>query len=386
MKKILMIMCACVVVLCTAVVPCFAADELLGQSNTVTVQAARPKLYYDPSYTNGARLSWDAVGSSSGVTLYYQSHQMYLTDDAPVAYTNSNFATNSASGYFELSTFAYTTYKTDGSKWIKFYITETVDGATVQSNDIYVDVCTAAHIVDTNSDSYDDSSYTAGYNAGIQSAPKKVGISVTVLKKTIDKVDYIGTAYTFPTGYKITGWTRTLSLNGEVIQTDTSDTVYDNTDGKKSNVTIFYPASLFTTSGAYTFTVTPTSDSPYLNGNTTTIVYNISVQNGVVTVGSCVQSITVDGTCTKVHVSDNDNDGYDDVSYQSGIAEGYTRGENASGAGDLTDLFPKILGSVAGFFISVTGNMTVAGVSVLSVLSCFCFGVLIYFLWKVFGR
>lgn len=383
MKKILVIIFACVVVLCTAVLPCFAADVLLGQSNTVTVQAARPKLYYDPTYTNGARLLWDSVGSKSGVTLYYQSHQMYLTDDAPVAYTDSNFATNSASGYFELSTFAYTTYKTDGSQWIKFYITETVDGTTVQSNDIYVTVCTGNHVADTNSDGYDDASYTAGYNSGIQSAPKKVGISVSVVKNTIDKVDYIGTVYSFPTGYKVTGWTRTLSFNGEVIQTDTSTQIYDNTNGKATGVTVYYPATLFTTSGAYTFTVTPTSDSPYLNGNTTTVVYNISVQNGVVTVGSCIQSITVDGTCTKVHMSDNDNDGYDDVSYQSGIAEGYTRGTNASGAGDLTDLFPKILGSVAGFFITTTGNMSVAGVSVLSVFTLLTLAAISIF---VFGK
>lgn len=383
MKKILMIIFACVVVLCTAVLPCFAADVLLGQSNTVTVQAARPKLYYDPTYTNGARLSWDSVGSKSGVTLYYQSHQMYLTDDAPVAYTDSNFATNSASGYFELSTFAYTTYKTDGSKWIKFYITETVDGTTVQSNDIYVTVCTGNHVTDTNSDGYDDASYTAGYNSGIQSAPKKVGISVSVEKRTIDKVDYIGTVYSFPTGYKVTGWTRTLSFNGEVIQSDTSTDVYDNTNGKVPYIITYYPATLFTTSGAYTFTVTPTSDSPYLNGNTTTVVYNISVQNGVVTVGSCIQSITVDGTCTKVHMTDNDNDGYDDVSYQSGIAEGYTRGTNASGAGDLTDLFPKILGSVAGFILSLFGSMSIGGITLLSFVSVVCFALMLFYLFKV---
>ena len=383
MKKVFLIFFALVVIFGISVIPCFAAGELVGQSNVVTVQLARPKLYYDPSYTSGARLSWDAVGSNGAVTLYYQSHQMYLRDEAAVAYTNANFTTNSSYGFFELNSFAFDTYKTDGSSWIKFYITETVDGVTVQSNDIYVDVCTKQHIVDTNSDGYDDSSYTAGYNGGIQSAPKKVGITLSVEKRTIDKADYIGTVYSFPTVCKVTGWTRTLSFNCEVIQTDTSTQVYDNTNGEATGVTIYYPAALFTTSGAYTFTVTPTSDSPYLNGNTSTVVYNISVLNGVVTVGSCVQSITVDGTCDKLHMTDTDNDGYDDVSYQNGIAEGFTRGSNNSGVGDLTDLFPKILGSVAGFFISTTGNMTVAGLSVLSIFSVMALGVGIFYLIKV---
>ena len=166
MKKVFLIFFALVVIFGISVIPCFAAGELVGQSNVVTVQLARPKLYYDPSYTSGARLSWDAVGSNGAVTLYYQSHQMYLRDEAAVAYTNANFTTNASYGFFELNSFAFDTYKTDGSAWIKFYITETVDGVTVQSNDIYVDVCTKQHIVDINGDGYDDSSYTAGYNSG----------------------------------------------------------------------------------------------------------------------------------------------------------------------------------------------------------------------------
>ncbi len=47
MKKVFLIFFALVVIFGISVIPCFAAGELVGQSNVVTVQLARPKLYYD---------------------------------------------------------------------------------------------------------------------------------------------------------------------------------------------------------------------------------------------------------------------------------------------------------------------------------------------------
>lgn len=334
------------------------------------------------SYRDG-KLLWTRTDENNPVYLEYMTYTDYAGSDDNATWTPLVVGMDYTYDYWEIDEYDWNYEKTHYNKWVQFRLVETTDSGDKYSNTIQIDVCLDTHVVDKNNDGYDDSSYTAGYNSGIQSAPKKVGITLSVEKRTIDKVDYIGTVYSFPTGYKVTGWTRTLSFNGEVIQTDTSTQIYDNTNGEATGVTVYYPTTLFTTSGAYTFTVTPTSDSPYLNGNTSTVVYNISVQNGVVTVGSCIQSITVDGTCDKLHMIDTDNDGFDDVSYQNGIAEGFTRGSNNAGAGDLTDLFPKILGSVAGFFISTTGNMTVAGLSVLSIFSVMALGVGIFYLIKV---
>ena len=83
------------------------------------------------------------------------------------------------------------------------------------------------------------------------------------------------------------------------------------------------------------------------------------------------------GICKKLHIVDKNGDGYDDASFDAGL---YTSGT------DLTDLFPKILGAVAGFVISVTGNMSVAGISVLSVLSVVCLALVIFFIVKVLSR
>lgn len=83
------------------------------------------------------------------------------------------------------------------------------------------------------------------------------------------------------------------------------------------------------------------------------------------------------GICKKPHIVDKNGDGYDDDSFDAG--------QYSSGT-DLTDLFPKILGAVAGFVISVTGNMSVAGISVLSVLSVVCLALVIFFIVKVLSR
>lgn len=88
------------------------------------------------------------------------------------------------------------------------------------------------------------------------------------------------------------------------------------------------------------------------------------------------------GTCKLKHYVDENGDGFDDVSYNNGLAEGIVRGKNQSEV-DLTNLFPSILGAVAGFLISTTGNMSVAGYSVLGIFSVICLSLLVFFLVKV---
>lgn len=88
------------------------------------------------------------------------------------------------------------------------------------------------------------------------------------------------------------------------------------------------------------------------------------------------------GTCKLKHYTDEDGDGFDDVSYNNGIAEGIVRGKNQA-EGDLTDLFPKVLGSVAGFVLSVFGNMSIGGITLLSFISVICFALMLFYLFKV---
>ena len=91
------------------------------------------------------------------------------------------------------------------------------------------------------------------------------------------------------------------------------------------------------------------------------------------------------GTCKLKHYTDENGDGFDDVSYNNGIAEGIVRAKNSNDV-DLTELFPSILGAVAGFIISITGNMSVAGFSVLGILSVLCLALLVFFIVKVLSR
>lgn len=78
--------------------------------------------------------------------------------------------------------------------------------------------------------------------------------------------------------------------------------------------------------------------------------------------------------CNKLHIVDKNGDGYDDDSFIAGAG--------SSGSG-LTDLLPSILGAVAGFFVSVTGNMSLGGVTILSIFSIVAFVIIVVFIIKV---
>lgn len=88
------------------------------------------------------------------------------------------------------------------------------------------------------------------------------------------------------------------------------------------------------------------------------------------------------GTCKLKHYTDENGDGFDDVSYNNGLAEGIVRGKNQA-EGNLTDLLPSILGAIAGFFVSVTGNMSVGGVTILSIFSIVAFVIIVVLIIKV---
>lgn len=134
----------------------------------------------------------------------------------------------------------------------------------------------------------------------------------------------------------------------------------------------------------FTFDFTQVSTNPPTNAPMMEIDYSstdtcIGESNPLTFVG------TGAGNCTKKHIVDEDGDGFDDVSYNNGLATGFERGKN-SAEGDLTDLIPKILGAVGGFFVSVLGNMSVAGISLLAIVSIACVGLIVFFIVKVFTK
>ena len=131
----------------------------------------------------------------------------------------------------------------------------------------------------------------------------------------------------------------------------------------------------------YTFDFSEISTNPPTNAPMLDIDYSsvdtcIGESNPITFLGSGA------GTCKLKHYTDENGDGFDDVSYNNGIAEGIVRAKNSNDA-NLTDLLPSILGAVAGFFVSVTGNMSVGGVTVLSIFSIVAFVIIVFLIIKV---
>lgn len=131
----------------------------------------------------------------------------------------------------------------------------------------------------------------------------------------------------------------------------------------------------------FTFDFSQVSTNPPTNAPMMDIDYSsvdtcIGESNPITFLGSGA------GTCTLKHYIDENGDGFDDVSYNNGLAEGIVRAKNSNDA-NLTDLLPSILGAVAGFFVSVTGNMSVGGVTVLSIFSIVAFVIIVFLIIKV---
>lgn len=120
----------------------------------------------------------------------------------------------------------------------------------------------------------------------------------------------------------------------------------------------------------------PPTNAPMMDIDYSSVDTCIGESNPITFLGSGA------GTCKLKHYVDENGDGFDDVSYNNGIAEGIVRAKNSNDA-NLTDLLPSILGAVAGFFVSVTGNMSVGGVTVLSIFSIVAFVIIVFLIIKV---
>lgn len=120
----------------------------------------------------------------------------------------------------------------------------------------------------------------------------------------------------------------------------------------------------------------PPTNAPMMDIDYSSVDTCIGESNPITFLGSGA------GTCKLKHYTDENGDGLDDVSYNNGIAEGIVRAKNSNDA-NLTDLLPSILGAVAGFFVSVTGNMSVGGVTILSIFSIVAFVFIVFLIIKV---
>ena len=83
------------------------------------------------------------------------------------------------------------------------------------------------------------------------------------------------------------------------------------------------------------------------------------------------------GICKKLHIVDKNGDGYDDASFDAG---------SLSSGTSLTDLIPKILGSVTGSFLYVAKNIELAGVSLLTVFGVLACGFALVLLFTFFKK
>ena len=149
-----------------------------------------------------------------------------------------------------------------------------------------------------------------------------------------------------------------------------------------ARVTACYATNIVTSTPSqwymFDFTTIP-AESPLMDVDYSSVDTCIGESNPLTFIG------TGAGNCTKKHIVDENGDGFDDVSYNNGLSTGFERGKN-SAEGDLTDLIPKILGAVGGFFVSVLGNMSVAGISLLTIASIACVGLIVFLIVKVFTK
>lgn len=206
------------------------------------------------SYSQG-QLSWRKIKDSNSVYIEYMTYQDYLIDSGWTPLPNS---TDYTDGFWEIDSYDWNYEKTHNSKWVQFRLVETTDSGDKYSNTIQIDVCLDTHVVDKNNDGYDDSAYSAGYNAG---------------------------------------------------------------------------------SGS--------------------------------------------GACSLIHVVDNDNDTYDDVSFTAGKQAGINYQKNKSSDSGVADFVTKILGAFTGSALYVGSNISVGGVTLLTIIGIIAIGGAVIIILKV---
>ncbi len=207
------------------------------------------------SYRDG-KLLWTRTNASNPVYLEYMTYTDYGAGDDYATWTPLVVGMDYSYDYWETDEYDWHYEKTHNNKWVQFRLVESIGNEDVYSNIIQIDVCLTSHVVDTNSDGYDDSSYTAGYNAG-------------------------------------------------------------------------------------------------------------------------------GGACSLIHVVDNDNDTYDDTSFTAGKQAGITYQKNVTTDSGVSDFVTKILGAFTGSALYVGSNISIGGITLLTIVGIIAIGGAVIIVLKV---
>lgn len=89
------------------------------------------------------------------------------------------------------------------------------------------------------------------------------------------------------------------------------------------------------------------------------------------------------GACSLIHVVDNDNDTYDDVSFTAGKQAGINYQKNKSSDSGVADFVTKILGAFTGSALYVGSNISVGGVTLLTIIGIIAIGGAVIIILKV---
>lgn len=242
--------------------------------------------------------------------------------------------------------------------------------------------CDKTHVTDTNNDGYDDSSYTAGYNSGAATAStaspllsysqgqlswRKIKDSNPVYIEYITYQDYLTDA-----GY--TALPNSTDYSDGYWEIDSFDF-----DWEKSQYSKWVQ-----------FRLVEATDSGDKYSNT--IQIDICLETHVVDADNDGYDDSafsagytaggVSGVCSLIHVVDNDNDTYDDVSFTAGKQAGINYQKNRSSDSGVADFVTKILGAFTGSALYVGSNISVAGVTLLTIVGLLVIGVVVILLIK----
>lgn len=243
--------------------------------------------------------------------------------------------------------------------------------------------CDKTHVTDTNNDGYDDSSYTAGYNSGAATAStaspllsysqgqlswRKIKDSNSVYIEYMTYQDYLIDS----------GWTplpNSTDYTDGFWEIDSYDWNYEKTHNSKW---VQFRLVETTDSGdkySNTIQIDVCLDTHVVDKNNDG--YDDSAYSAGYTAGNG------SGACSLIHVVDNDNDTYDDVSFTAGKQAGINYQKNKSSDSGVADFVTKILGAFTGSALYVGSNISVGGVTLLTIIGIIAIGGAVIIILKV---
>ncbi len=248
--------------------------------------------------------------------------------------------------------------------------------------------CDQTHVTDTNNDGYDDSSYTAGYNSGLTNAPKTPSLSYRDGKLF---------------------WTRTDEDNPVALEYMT----YSDWAGSDDNatwtqynqgigVTYNYADTDYWYVDEYDFAWERSHNNKWVQFRLVETTVSGDIYSNIIQIDVCLTSHVTDtnndgyddssytagynaggGACSLIHVVDNDNDTYDDASFTAGKQAGITYQKNVTTDSGVADFVTKILGAFTGSALYVGSNISIGGITLLTIVGIIAIGGAVIIVLKV---